>query len=61
MTCFLNNFLRLLNLNDGVPAELVFFETCLDAAELVVKFLAPWTWFAVTEGVALAGLRIIYA
>ena len=59
MTCFLKYFSIQLNLNDGVPAELVFFKTCLDATKFVVEFLAPWTWFAITEGVALAILRIV--
>ena len=52
MTCFSKKrFTTKLNFHDSVPSELVFLETCLDATEFVVQFLAPWTWFAVTEGV----------
>ncbi len=46
-------------LNDGDPAKFIRLGAILDATELVVQLLAPRTWLAVTEGVGLAGLRIV--
>ena len=47
--------------NDGCPAKFIRLCAVLDATELVVKFLAPRSGFAVAEGVRLARFGVVDA